>query len=430
MTYVRSKLIAFLIFLTVVFQHFEIGLVGGTYRLTIGLLTGTLLVLIASRALSYTRLTAVWVAIIFLSSLSALAAPEFAYSSKFTSTLLLFLLTSLFITAAQGGFWGGVYRNDLVWKTIHFTLAVIVALSVGQTVTGALGSEMLFNPFGRFQFQNEYQPHLEANLLPRAQGFFLEPSYDAFVIGTLAVALLCARKYFHSTIALGLVGMAACQSATGLILFLGITVLIALKSRPGIAVPTLLASATLGVFSGGYSLTRIGSIGNVGSSGNYRLVAPLRVLGDVLVSHPLGLPLGSIYDVIVKYDLVMVGVDQTVSLDNGVYVVVYYFGWTGLILLSLFAIWTISSVLRRRDADPEKRYLWILPVWLLGSLLFSGGIMAPEFGLMTWLVIAASSGSRLKPLEEGISRDAPAHAEHRHSHVPGHPRSATNTLLS
>lgn len=67
MTYVRSKLIAFLIFLTVVFQHFEIGLVGGTYRLTIGLLTGTLLVLIASRALSYTRLTAVWVAIIFLS---------------------------------------------------------------------------------------------------------------------------------------------------------------------------------------------------------------------------------------------------------------------------------------------------------------------------------------------------------------------------
>ncbi|XAS66648.1 putative colanic acid polymerase WcaD [Micrococcaceae bacterium Sec5.7] len=330
------------------------------------------------------------------------------------TTLVMFLLTSLFVVTATHGL-----RDDLdttrLWGAVRLALCVVVLLSVAQAATGHLGSEALFNPFGAYQFQHQYNPHLEFVSVPRAHGFFLEPSYDAFVIGTLTVALLCRRDHFRSTLALALLGMAACQSATGLILILGIAFLIAIRSRPRISIPVTFGVALLLLSFGNYLISRLESIGNVGSSGNYRLIAPLQVLGDVLTAHPLGMPFGSIYEIISTYGLQMDGVEQTISLDNGIYVIVYYFGWIGLVAIGTLGVWALVSVFRRLRISEDREYDWIVPLWLFAALLFSGGIMAPEYGIMTWLIIVSFVESRR--IRKGRINAAPTSPQYRHRYI-------------
>lgn len=409
----RSKAVAALIFVTIVFQHFQL-LKIGTYSLTLGLLTGAVAILLASRTLPLIRITLVWALIVSLSSLAAMFAPDIQLSWKFLTNLLMFLLSSLFVVTASGGLRDESVDQGRFWLAIRLALGTVVLLSVAQTITGSMGSLVLFNPFGDFQFQHRYNPHLEFNPVPRAHGFFLEPSYDAFVIGALSVALLCRGAYFRSTMVLALIGMASCQSATGLILILGIAMLIAVKSSPKVAVPIAFGGAVLLVYFGDYLRSRVESIADVGSSGNYRLIAPLQVIGDVLTTHPLGMPLGSIYDVIPTYGLVMDGVEQTISLDNGVYVVIYYFGWFGMLMLGLLFAWACHSLFRRSPSMTDRRYDWVVPVWLVGSLLFSGGIMAPEFGIMTWLTVISFVESRRKKGDLFGADEAVAKRGYRH----------------
>ena len=103
----------------------------------------------------------------------------------------------------------------------------------------------------------------------------------------------------------------------------------------------------------------------------------------------------------------MAGVQAT-SLDNGFYVVVFYFGWLGILLL----LTLLYSVLKISRSSGLGSYNWIAPIWLFSSLFFSGGIVAPEFGIMSFLVIASFRLNRYR----STHIEQPS-AQHRHSHV-------------
>jgi putative colanic acid polymerase len=400
-----SKLAAFLVFVTLVFQHFQIFTVLG-YEVTIGALSGILMVIIVLRKLNFGLAIPVWATLAALTSAAALFAGE-TDATGYLSTLALFLLSSLIVSSAFGEQKWEIYSSAWFACGMLIALMAIVALSLGQVVLGYLGSDMLFNPFGDHQYLHKYQANIGLVEVPRAHGFFLEPSYDAFVIGAITATLISLGKFVRTTAVLCVLGLIACQSATGLVLLVAIAALIALRSRPAIALGAVAVVGGVIIFTGEYLLVRLASSGTEGSSAYYRIIAPLQVISDVLQTHPLGMPLGSIEKVIGSYGLEMAGV-QAKSLDNGFYVVVFYFGWLGLILLLLL----LYGVLKWASRTRMRGYAWIAPLWLFSSLFFSGGIMAPEFALMSFLAISSYRIS----LHESAAHEH-TDIEHYYSHI-------------
>ncbi|NMM35753.1 MAG: hypothetical protein HHJ13_17515 [Phycicoccus sp.] len=367
----------------IVMQHFEVFQFAGA-AVTVGLLLGVPLIWLGNRGRLAPTAVVVLAFMVAYVSIVGFVEKDYTTAAHFFGTLSLLLVSAVTLTRSRE--WISNESAIAVRRGLWIALVVIVLYSVAQTITGAAGSAALFNPFGGHQYAYEYNPHLEANPIPRAAGFFLEPSYDAFVIGATAVALIAIGGAPLPAVALALAGNAAAQSATGFLLFGVVLVVLGLKSRPRVAVAAIAALVVAAVTFGDNLVLRIQSVADFGSSGNYRLVAPLVIVRNVLTEHPLGLPLGSIYSVVPKYGLSMAGVDQTRSIDNGYYVIIYYAGWLGLLLLlAAFAFvaarLVASSVGRLHD--------WIVPLWVLGSLAFSGGVVAPEFAFMSAVVIGA-----------------------------------------
>ncbi|OUE31569.1 putative colanic acid biosynthesis protein [Clavibacter michiganensis] len=402
--------------IAIIGQHFMIVRAAG-YPVTLGLVVGVPLLLLLSRGGYALRLILGLCAVIALTSSSALVTGmEGSDPLSFLRTLALFILAVIVLLASSRGLDRDFIRSSAFSTSISVTLTVVVALSVLQVAAGALGSEAFFNVFGPFQYLYEYQPYLQFNPIPRAQGFFLEPSYDAFVIGTLTMISLLTGRHFRGTVAVGILGILMSRSATGLLLLLIIGVVVALRSRPGASIVVLSGLAVVGIASGPYLQTRLESFSTSGSSTNYRLVAPLKVLGDTLLHTPIGHPLGSVSNILLGYDLYN-GAELGTSLDNGLYVLVFYFGWIGIVLIAALAVAAVRASLRR------GRSTWgaVAPLWLFGTLFFSGGIMLPEYAVTTSLLIATLV-ARNESLVAPHAGNSSAPVRHR-GHVP-RPRGA------
>ncbi|CCE75530.1 putative colanic acid polymerase WcaD [Clavibacter nebraskensis] len=403
---------AWLMGVAVIGQHFMIVQAAG-YPVTLGLVVGVPLILLLSRGGYARRLVLALCAVVALTASAALVTGmEGSDPLSFLRTLALFILAVIVIVAGSAGLDPGFVGSTAFSTAISAMLLIVVGLSVLQVAAGTLGSEAFFNVFGRFQYLYEYQPYLQFNPIPRAQGFFLEPSYDAFVIGTLTLISLLTGRHFRGTIAVGILGVLMSRSATGLLLLLIIGVVVALRSRPGASIVVLSGLAVVGVASGTYLQTRLESFSTSGSSTNYRLVAPLQVLGDTLLHTPIGHALGSVSNILLGYDLYN-GAELGTSLDNGLYVLVFYFGWIGLVLIAALAVLAIRGMLRSR------RSTWgaVTPLWLFGTLFFSGGIMLPEYAVMTALLIAtlvACNESLVAP-----HAGTPTAPVRRRGHLPG-----------
>jgi putative colanic acid polymerase len=397
-------------------QHFEIAPIGG-YPVTAGMLAGLILVIITTKHPNWLALGLVTSAVTFACSLAAItdSAADIAH---FFRTYGLVMVVTLIVTIALTG------SNSLVadmknWSGVLMTaLIAIVILSVAQVITGALGSSALFNIFGSHQYLYPYNPYLAFNPIPRAQGLFLEPSYDAFVIGSLSVALLAIGSRKILVTVLAAIGLAACQSATGLVVLFAIVALVALRSRPAAGISLVIAGWGFYTYAGQYLVGRLGSITVTASSGNYRLLAPLAVLRDVIDAHPLGRALGSIQGVVSGYGL-QNGADVGSSLDNGFYVIVYYFGWLGIV--GILAWISITFVMMVRSIRASGGLAWIVPSWILATMFFSGGIVLPEFALMTWMVLVSYKQAG------GSSRETdpePHYSDNHHGVVQRHRRTA------
>lgn len=401
----KNNAAAFLVFITVVFQHFRLFTVAG-YEVTAGLIFGLLMLGLSVRQINYRLVISVW-AFIFCTTASAALAYGETDAGAYVTTLALFLLSSFIIASAFDQQKSVVFNSNTFSIAVFCALLIIVGLSVGQVVLGSLGSNVLFNPFGDHQYLHRYKANIGLVQFPRAHGFFLEPSYNAFVIGSLVTTLLCLHRFTRVAIILGVLGLIACQSATGLVLLVIIAIIIAVRSRPAIALIALTIVSGVLVYSGEYLLLRLISSGTEGSSAYYRIFAPLAVLQDVLQTNPLGMPLGSVERTFSTYDLNMAGV-QAKSLDNGFYVVIFYFGWPGVFLL----IALLAAVLRYTSASGADGYSWVAPLWLFSSLFFSGGIMAPEFAIMSFFVIASFKYNR-----HGSLNNDKAAIEYSNSHL-------------
>ncbi len=294
-------------------------------------------------------------------------------------------------------------------KVALVSLAILSLFSLAQVVLYAgWKSYGLYNPFGEHQYLGQYDASRFAGIsVVRAPGFYLEPSFNAFVFISLYVICMLARFRLWASSAFTLLGLFVAQSMTGVLAYIAIWLLIVLKAQFGRDAPGKsewiragvinLTLAALIAYTGGFSVfgasahnaqsalnaqTRLEELAMPSTSGNYRLIAPLPVLRDVLSTAPLGKPLGQIEKTLGSYHLLN-GSEQGKSLDNGMYLLIFYFGWIAVAFLVFLGIKMAKMI---SSAGSSTNALIVLG-YVLTSLQFSGGILLPEYVLLLVMIL-------------------------------------------
>lgn len=378
--------------LALLLQHLQIALVAG-YPLTVGALAALALLPMLLPRLDVRAHAVAFPAIIFLGGLAAVLDPLHADLAQFGQTLALIFLSTFFMLFAFSGLRRRTTGPYTYPGVLFFVLCLVTGICVLQAVTGFFGLRTFFNLFGTHQYLYQYELWIVPGEAPRAQGFYLEPSYAALTITFLCGSILRFGYRQVPTILLALAGIMSTQSATGIATFAIIALCWGISQRGRAMAVALFSTIVLLLGAGSYLAARLSSATEASSSANYRLLAPLPLLRAVLMEFPLGRPIGSIRQVTAEASLVN-GVSAGTTIDNGYMVIVFYFGWIGLIAVVVgMALLMRRLVVSIRAGDGVAPLL----VWLLACPFFNGGIFLPEFAMMIWLGLAALVPPLLTP---------------------------------
>jgi putative colanic acid polymerase len=144
-------------------------------------------------------------------------------------------------------------------------------------------------------------------------------------------------------------------------------------------------------------------------------VGPLQILRDTLEHFPLGHPFGSLTSTVADYGILN-GAAAGSSLDNGFYVIVFYYGWLGVVLSVVLLAWAVGKLVR------ASRYVGygpaIVAIWAVGTLFFSGGIMLPEYLFTLWLLFSGGGRRDDHRIHERLDVE-PATTLHRDRYLQG-----------
>lgn len=377
-----TPLSAFVLYVGLVFQHFQI-IAAFKYPVTLGAACAYILLVALVRPFPWARLAPVLAVQAALTVLAAWWDPRHTDPLQLLRTGALLVVATTFVIcglsplAARG-------RGTLMGTVLFRALLTIVGMAVAQVAVGIAGSDALFNPFRSFQYLYQYEPWIGYGI-PRAQSFFLEPSYAALVITFLGSSLVALNYRRALSLTATVAGTVACQSATGLIVLVITLIILAATGRQSNGLGALLTATVVLVTSGGYLISRIGSASDADSSAYYRMVAPLQVLRSTLIEAPLGRPLGSVATFTSQANL-QNGSVSGVTIDNGYFLLVFYFGWVGVIGIAA----GLTAVCLVATHTTTKSGVWPLLLWILFCPVFNGGIFLPEFAMMIWLSITLS----------------------------------------
>jgi putative colanic acid polymerase len=287
-------------------------------------------------------------------------------------------------------------------KMAKLSLVVITILLLLQvTFVRAFNDDTLFNILGGHLYGG--YPQLNRFIGPgivRPLGFYFEPSFCALVMIALMSILIIRNELFSKS---GLIGAVGITVTTSLFGFGALAILLSaygfgkikcikkIRNVTHIRIPLVWVASwgafTLlywnlnsGVASHAGVASRISEVLINGSSVHYRLISPLYAIRDVLISYPLGLPFGQLDYIMPSYKMLN-GISVTSSVDNGIYVLILYFGWLAVTAL-LICVWLIWRAL-----NTGKIEFAILLLYLLLSLSVTGMIFSPEYTALLVLVI-------------------------------------------
>jgi putative colanic acid polymerase len=411
----------------IVFLHFEFYSIDG-YPLTVAPLALLAVLLSGARRRHWpVPLGALVAMLLGLPIVTALASPYIQVDG--TEYLKTYLLWSFAVAALALGVIRPLTGRERSWLGVGcFAGLVSVSMfSIVQRLLASKGSTALFNPWKSHQYLYEYDLH--AHLLAlRAPAFYLEPSFNALVITSLLFVLLLLRHRIVCAFALATLGLLCAASVSGFAILALLSLLStralprkrSVETRIVSRISILMLIAVSLWISRAYLTQRVSSASIIGSSTQYRLMAPLPVLQDVLWHSPLGLPLGSIQQVLPRYDLLNGRVVGS-TLDNGLYLLIFYFGW-----VALAAALVVSSRLLFVKSRKGHFGLRSLAAFSLLTFANTGGILLPEFIFLYLLVILAF---RLQPKPSGVDNAPSVFAVYRHRNSEQSERSARHQTL-
>jgi putative colanic acid polymerase len=365
--------------------HFEIAQISG-FALTVAPLA-TLLVMRRSTRPLVPPVAVIsacgvlsYILVVFQTSSGDNSMTDFVRTLGLLAFSLLVSLGVATLPLRGSGEWLAISARLVLWMVSLFSVAQFLLFEIN-------GSPLLYNPWRGHQYFYPYDAASQFGVT-RAQGFYLEPSFNALVLITVFAMLMLRKKVRGLDYALLSIGLLATRSLAGLLV--AFTLSLAILAGPRFAnhrYMRTLVLVLLPVFAwiaSTYVAHRVETLSVAGSSVNYRVAAPLRMVTDVLKTHVFGMPLGSVDRVYRTYG-VLNGMEVGSSLDNGVYLLIYYFGWPGLVLLAVGALMGSCHFLRH----PGDRVI-VATLFVFASLIFSGGIFLPEYQLLIALVVLSA----------------------------------------
>jgi putative colanic acid polymerase len=381
----RTRVLSLGSALAIIGLHFELARLGGL-PVTVAPFTATI-ILRATTTLRVPPLAASllcgvmgYALAIFLITPDGLTATEFFRSFSLLAFSAIVMLSAVTLPLRGSGDW--------LAMSARIVLRIVAPFSTAQFLLYEfLANPALYNPWREHQYLYPYDVASQFGVT-RAQGFYLEPSFNAFVLTAVFAILMLRRRIGMSDYVLLCIGLLTTRSLIGLLI--SFTLLFLLLAGPRFAHRPYLRPLVLGllpIFMWGalaYIVNRIETVSIVGSSAHYRIIAPLNMITDVLRTRYFGMPLGSVDHVYRTYG-VLNGSEVGNSLDNGLYVVIFYFGWPGLIALLAGAL-TITLFLLRQ---PSSRAITAM-LFVFCSLVFSGGIFLPDYQFIIALVVLAA----------------------------------------
>jgi putative colanic acid polymerase len=271
----------------------------------------------------------------------------------------------------------------LLDSAVVWTMYLNIVLSVIQLTLGYRTYPVLARIFGIYTNDFQFIPDLHASI-NRPSAFYIEPSFNALISLCLfaAITLLPNIKNRGRNITVCLIYTILTFSVAGILSLFSILLIARLaRGRFRKADVLFLLFSLILVFR--YVYGRILTLGYSGSSSNFRIVSPYRLVLKELNLHPMGIPVGTLRDVMADAGFLN-GSTVGTSLDNGWFLLLLYFGFFGLILLSFMIAATIYFCHRLRKHNEPFWTVGLIPILSLG---FTGGIFLPDYAVILGIVI-------------------------------------------
>ena len=310
---------------------------------------------------------------IALSVMNQLISKNVDNEVQFLRTLTLVLMTIFGIGVAITG--------ELKMKNlakIEFalnSLVILTTISIAQALLGYRFGSFVTNPLGNFTYHYQYKADLNSSLT-RASGLYSEPSFNALVCLSfipLVFSIASNRKRSLFVILL-LLYMTSTFSLTGILSLSVVLLLWILDDRKINLVRIVFFAIFIGLMAS-YIVQRIGTLSVTGSSANFRLIAPIKAIAEILPQNIFGIPLGSLENTIFRFGFLN-GSKIGTSVDNGYLLLVIYFGLAGLIFIGAILIFSVRLASTMRRLNMRGWQMAIVPALALN---FNGGIFLPDF---------------------------------------------------
>lgn len=337
---------------------------------------------------------------IVVTVLNQLLSKKAENSIQFLRTFLLVLMT----VSCIGWSITGKLKKDLDKKldAMLIGLLILSVISITQAVLGYKYGTFVTNPLGNFSYEYQYKADLNSTLT-RASGLYAEPSFNALVCISylpLVLSIQTPRKrgiyilvlatYMVSTFSLtGILTL-------GLILFLSVWDGKKIKIFPFISLFVLL-SLTIN-----YIFQRIGTLYVEGSSANFRIIAPIKAILEILPMNLIGIQLGSLEPTILEFGFLN-GSKVGSSIDNGLLLLILYFGLIGFGIIGIIIFYVFSLARKIYKSDLLGWQMVLVP---LLSLNFNGGIFLPDFiCVMAFMIVTIRFHITRIEINEEVNRN-------------------------
>jgi putative colanic acid polymerase len=280
-------------------------------------------------------------------------------------------------------------------ETMLFALLILAFMSILQTILGNRLGSFVTLPLGDFSYEYQYNADINSSIT-RASALYAEPSFNALICLSFLPLVLSIRdrkkRIVYSFITSAY--MVSTFSLTG-ILSLGLILLVWSWEGRKIRIFPVLSLAGLFLITSNYVYDRWQSIGMIGSSANYRIIAPFKAIVEVIPENLFGIPLGSLEITMRKFEFLN-GDRIGTSVDNGFLLIVLYFGLMGVMaVISIFAFTIRKAIAMQR----KKMHGWPMVLVPCLTLNFNGGIFLPDFLCVLAFVIITIRSNIMRTIE-------------------------------
>jgi len=305
--------------------------------------------------------------------------------NDFIKSLLLYTNTILIVIILKNKIFSSSDYKKLFGLLINLGVLAAIFLIVQVIYTNVANSTLLYHPFKSFSYTGTGRDFFydTSNFLrlKRGHGIFLEPSvagwFSCVIFWTILYLKGINIKYRKIKLLILLSGIIFSLSASA---YINIIVVISFHMfhkikklyKKILAIPVFIL-ISLFVFNWIGVIEKIKQISIVGTSTYYRLAAPFNLLSDVLVDHLFGMPFGNRENILSTKSYMIHGQGIGTSIDNSYYLLIYFFGIIGILLCSLFILYSIYAVILNKEGSV---FLILIVLILAGT----GSTYTPEIG--------------------------------------------------